>query len=392
MRRRVGTKKFAVAIGLMLLVMAGLPQILTAQQAQEFAKGYLDYLDAYYKDGNVSDLNSAKNSIKSELDASLALKIQSYYYNAEIEYLLAYEKLSNDPFNQEKVNNLKNLLIELYHRYLDSYYQFKGEGVEKTSLEGNTAYLFKDVFLAATVMPSANSVSPIVKNLLRRANKEDLYNKENSFVASVNDIFKYEEPNLFGMANMIRAVWSYDKYMQIEENSPTRDSIRETVTYHAAIALDTLRSDFGQSIASFLLATTNSNRSNDAAWNYFKKCLEWSSDDSEFPQTGFYAKNYNREIYLANAVAFLPAFCEYLYDNGRYTEIIETTEYLVDLGDLDQGMMENVSKEAIFWGEKALRALQEHERFADADDMYRRLHAFYKFLQLEKTFSDQPEE
>ena len=194
------------------------------------------------------------------------------------------------------------------------------------------------------------------------------------------------------MANMIRAVWSYDKFMQTEENSPTRDSIRGTVTYHAAIALDTLRSDFGRSIASFLLATTNSNRSNDAAWNYFRKCLEWSRDDSEFPQAGFYAKNYNREIYLANAVAFLPAFCEYLYDNGRYTEIIETTEYLVDLGDLDQGMMENVSKEAIFWGEKALRALQEHERFEDSDDMYRRLHAFYKFLQPEKTFSDQPEE
>jgi hypothetical protein len=364
----------------------------TSLPAQAYQKGYLDYLDAYYQDGNLADLTSAKNSIKSELDTSLALKIQSYYYNAEIEYLLSYEKLRNNPFDQEKVGNLKNLLIELYHRYLDSYYHLKGEGVEKTSLEGNTAYMFKDIFLAATVMPGANSVSPLIRNLLRRANQENLYNRENSFVASVNDIFDYEEPNLFGIANLVKSVWSYDRYMQAAEGTPLKDSIRATVTYHSAIALDTLKSNFGRSIAAFLLATTNSNRSNDAAWNYFQRCLEWSSDSEDFPTTGFYAKNYNREIYLATSVAFLPAFCEYLYNNGRYTEIIEATEYLADLGDLDQGMLENISKEAIFWGEKALRALQDEERFEDSDDMYRRLHAFYKFLQPEKQFSGEPEE
>ncbi len=389
MRRRVGSELMALGVFVFLIAMIVLPQSLPAQSYQ---KGYLDYLDAYYQDGNLADLTSAKNSIKSELDSSLALKIQSYYYNAEIEYLLAYEKLHQDPFDQEKVDNLKNLLIELYHRYLDSYYHLKGEGVEKTSLEGNTAYLFKDIFLAATVMPSANSVSPLIRNLLRRANQENLYNRENSFVASVNDIFDYEEPNLFGMANLVKSVWTYDRYMQAEENSPLRDSLRETVTYHSAIALDTLKSDFGRSIAAFLLATTNSNRSNDAAWNYFQKCLEWSDDSEDFPKTGFYAKNYNRQIYLATSVAFLPAFCEYLYDNGRYTEIIEATEYLADLGDLDQGMLENVSKEAIFWGEKSLRALQDEERFDDSDDMYRRLHAFYKILEPEKTFSGDPEE
>ncbi len=384
MFRRVGVCG-AVLTAILMMLASG------SAMAQQYEKGYLDYLDAYYKDGRVADLENAKNSIKSELDSSLALKIQSYYYNAEIEYLLAYEKLRHDPFDEAKIENLKNLLVELYHRYLDSYYHLKDEGIEKTSLEGNTAYLFKDIFLAATIMPSSNSVSPLVNNLLRRANEQDLFNRENSFVASVNDLFKYEEPNLFGIANVLKAVWSYDKYMQLDNESAERDSIRQNVNYHAAIALDTLRSNFGRSIASFLLATTNSNRNNDLAWNYFQQCMGLSEDDSEFPQAGFYGKNYNREIYMATSVAFLPAYCEYLYDNQRFAEILDATEYLHNLGMLDQGMLENVSKEAIFWGEKSIRALQEQERFSDSDDVYRRLHAFYKILQPEKTFSDQPE-
>ena len=68
-------------------------------------------------------------------------------------------------------------------------------------------------------------------------------------------------------------------------------------------------------------------------------------------------------------------------------ELLKATEYLADIDDLDQGMMENVSKEAIFWGEKSIRALQDEKRFEDSDDVYRRLHAFYKFLKPENTYS-----
>ncbi len=384
-------EKIMRIITLLMIPLLGLIFMANTTRAEYQEMGYLDYLDSYYSSGSLSDLESAKNSIKTELDSSLALKIQGYYYNAEIEYLLAYEKMRNQPLSDERVENLKNLLVELYHRYLESYYHFLEQGVDNTSLEGNTAYLFKDIFLAAPLLPSANSVSPLVKNLLRRANQEKLYNPENSFVASVNDIFSYEEPNLFAMSNLVKSVWAYDSYMQSEEASPQKDSLRQLVNYHSAIALDTLKSGFGKSIACFLLATTNSNRENDAAWSYFQKCLELSQDDSDFPKAGFYARNYNRQIYLATTVAFLPAYCEYLYSNNRYAEIMDATEYMVDLDMLDHGMLENVSKEAIFWGEKALRSLQDEGRYTDSDDMYRRLHAFYKFVQPKSTYSDQPE-
>jgi hypothetical protein len=387
MQRNVGRTGQKIGIFIFLLAFMLLGQSLSAQNA-----GYLDYLDSYYQDGNQADLELAKNSIKSELDSSLALKIQSYYYNAEIEYLLAYEKLNKDPLSEEKGQNLKNLLVELYYRYLESYYHFKKGGIKSSSLEGNTAYLFKDIFLAATIMKNATSVAPLVSNLLRRANRENLFNTENSFVASVNDIFSYENPNLFGVANMLKAVWTYDRYMQADESSITKDSLQHVVNYHSAISLDTLQSNFGKSIACFLLATTNSDRDYDAAWNYFQKCLEYSDDASEFPTTGFYAKNYNYEIYLATSVAYLPAYCEYLFDKNRYAEIVQATEYFVETDKLDQGMLENVSKEAIFWGEKAIRALQVESRYEDSDDIYRRLHAFYKFLQPDETFSGQPED
>jgi len=365
---------------IILFLLSLVPQSL---MAQSYNQSYLDYLDSYYKNGNLSDLEAAKSSIKTELDNSLALKIQSYYYNAEIEYLLAYEKLRHDPFDQDKIEDLKNLLAELYYRYLESYYHLKKDEVDKISLEGNTAYLFKDIFLATTIMPSANSVSPLVQNLLRRANREKLFNADNSFVASVNDLFDYEQPNMFGMANLVRAVWTYDRYMQIADNTSEKDSLREVVTYHSSIALDTLKSNFGRSISSFLLASTNSNRSNDAAWKYYKQCLELSENEKDF---------YNHKIYLATTVAFIPAYCEYLFDNGRYVEILKSTEYLSDIDNLDKGMMENVSKEAIFWGEKSIRALQDEKRFEDSDDVYRRLHAFYKFLKPTDSYSGNPSE
>ena len=359
--------------------------------AQNYAKDYLDHLDAYYKNGDWSDLQAAKSSIKSELDTSLALKVQSYYYNAEIEYLMAYERLRRDPGNEEKTADLKNLLLELYDRYLESYYHAVRGNLKNSSLEGNTAYLFKDIFLAATITPSSNSIAPMIENLLRRADEQNLYNRENTFIASVADLFPYETPNMFGIANMIKAVWGYNSYMDAEQDTPKRDSLRALVNYHSAIALDTLRSNFARSIATFLLATTNSNIKNDAAWQYFRKCLELAKDDSDFPQGGFYAKNYNFDIYLATTVAFLPAYCEYLYDNGRYGEIVDATEYMVDLDALDAGMLENVSKEAIFWSEKAIRALQEENRYDDSDDIYRRLQAFYKYMQQNKTYSNEPD-
>jgi len=373
-----------VLIAAVLLMLT--PAVLSAQEM-----GYLDYLDSYYKTGNANELELAKNSIKTDLDTSLALKIQGYYYNAEIEYLLAYENLKREHLSEEKVSNLKNLLLELYDRYLESYYQIKKEDIQGSSLEGNTAYLFKDIFLATAILPSANSISPMVKNLLRRANREQLFNTDNSFVASVNDIFLYEEPNLFGISNLLKAVWAFDKYMATEAPGLHKDSLREAVSYHSAIALDTLKSNFAGSVASFLLASTRSNILNDDAWNYFQKCLELSLDDSDFPKSGFYAKNYNRDIYVATTVAFLPAYCEYLFNNNRYKEVLKSTQYLVNLDLLDPGMLENVSKEAIFWGEKSIRILQENDRYEDSDDMYRQLQAYYELLKPGETYGNQPE-
>ena len=108
MQRNVGRTGQKIGIYVFLFAFMLIGQSLTAQNA-----GYLDYLDLYYQDGNQADLELAKNSIKSELDSSLALKIQSYYYNAEIEYLLAYEKLSKEPLSEEPTAGLELLSAEI---------------------------------------------------------------------------------------------------------------------------------------------------------------------------------------------------------------------------------------------------------------------------------------
>jgi len=215
--------------------------------------------------------------------------------------------------------------------------------------------------------------------VLRRANQEGLYDRDNSYVASVNDMLELEYPNLFGVANLVKSVWLNDKFIGMKKEGPAKDSLRQLVNYYAAIAADTLRSGYGKTIAFFLLAETDAGHDNDLAWSYFKKCLDLFQTESIEPK-GFYARNYNREIYLATAVAFLPEYAEYLYNEGRYPEVLLGAKYLVDSDMLDRGKTENVSKEAVFWGEKSLRALQDAGRFASADELFQQLQDFNELL------------
>jgi hypothetical protein len=372
-----------VPVGLLTLLVLAVPADLTAQTADE--KGYLDYLDSYYQTNDLSDLRRARSSIKTDLDSSVALRFQGYYYNAEIQYLLAIEELQKNPGDEKKLQELKGLMLQLYGRYLDAYYQIDRNEIHSSSIPGNTAFLFKDMLMAAAFIPNANSCAPLVNNVLRRANRDSLYNPENSFVASVNDMLELEYPNLFGVANLVKAVWLNDKFMSIQEESAAKDSLREMVNYYASNAADTLKSDYGMSIAYFLLAETYANHSNDMAWDYFQKCIN-IFHENDIATTGFYARNYNQEVYLATAVAFLPAYSEFLFQHGRYAEIVAGANYLIELRLLDRGKMENVTKEAIFWGEKSIRQLQDSGKYSAADELFQQVQGFYELLEHENRY------
>ena len=348
-------------------------------------KGYLDYLDSYYLSGNPNDLDLARSEVKDELDFSNDLRFQGYYYNAEIQYLLALEQLRQDPRNAELQEKQRMLLLQLYSRYLDAYYKIDPEQLRASNVPGNTAFLLKDILMAAAISPSANSCAPMVKNVLRRANRDSLYDSENSYVASVNDMLALEYPNLFWVANLVKGVWLNDQFIGMKQASPAKDSLRKTVNYYASIASDTLKSAYGKTIASFLLAETYANSDNDMAWSYFKKCIDILKSEKVDP-SGFYARNYNAEIYVATAVAFLPTYAEFLFGAGRYPEVVTCSQYLLDSGLLDRGKSENVSKEAIFWGEKSIRSLQNDSRFASADELFQRMQSFYKIVESKSRF------
>lgn len=342
-------------------------------------KGYLDYLDSYYQTGNPADLEQARNAIKVELDASDALRFQGYYYNAEIHFLMTVEDLKKDMHNVELQDKLRALMLQLYNRYLDAYYKFEPSQLKTSSVPGNTAFLIKDVLMAAIYCPNANSFSPLVKNVLRRATRDSLYDVQSSYVASVNEMLQQEHPNLFGVANFAKAVWVNDQFISMKQEGVAKDSLRRMVNYYAAIAGDTLRSSYGLSISYFLLAETFANHENDMAWSYFRKCLE-QLNAGPLPSQGFYARNYNREIYIATCVTFLPTYAEHLYNAGRYPEILSSAKQLISLGVLDRGQMESVSREAVFWGEKSVRALQDEARYSSADELFQQLKSFYEML------------
>ncbi len=348
--------------------------------APQAAKGYLDYLDSYYKTGSAEDLMNARNSIKIELDASDALRFQSYYYNAEIVFLLALEELKRSPQDVALQEKLRGLMLQLYSRYLDAYYKIEPAQLRSTSVPGNTAFLIKDMLMAATFCPGANSFAPLVKNVLRRATRDSLYDAGNSYLASVNDMIALEHPNLFGIANFTKAVWVNDQFVGMKQDSAVKDSLRRMVNYYAAIASDTLKSPFALSISYFLLAETFANHENDMAWNYFRKCLDLAKS-ADLPTNGFYGRNYNRSVYTATCVAFLPTYASYLFAAGRHAEILNCAKYLIDKDMLDRGQIENVSREAVFWGEKSIRALQDAANYTSADGLFQQLKGFQEMLE-----------
>ena len=137
-------------VGFILLAFPVIVERGFAQQGTE--KGYLDYLDSYYETQDVGDLTRARNSIKSDLDSSMALRFQGYYYNTEIQYLLAVEELRKDPQDIKKQEKLKGLMLQLYNRYLDSYYEVDRADIQKSNIPGNTAFLFKDMMMGLFVL------------------------------------------------------------------------------------------------------------------------------------------------------------------------------------------------------------------------------------------------
>lgn len=374
---RISIRKGMVIL-LSFLMLTFLVPAATAQVSE--TKSYLDYLDSYYKTHDIEDLKRARSVIRSELDTTAALRFQSYYYSTEIEYLLALEDLRENPHNPKKLSQLRTLMLQLYSRYLEAYYKVDPAEINKSNIPGNTAFLIKDIMMAASFVQNANSFIPLVKNVLRRADRDGLYNRENSFIASVKDMTDLEYPNLFGTANLVKAVWLNDDYIGMEGDGPEKERLRKEVNYCASVASDTLVSDYGKSIAYFLLAETYAHHEYDMSWEYFRKCIDIFIA-GEVEPSGFYERNYNREIYLATAVAFVPAYSEYLFENGRYSEIVRSAKYLTELRLLDKGKTEVVSKEAIFWGEKSIRQLQDAGRHELADEIFGGLQAFYKALE-----------
>ena len=87
-----------------------------------------------------------------------------------------------------------------------------------------------------------------------------------------------------------------------------------------------------------------------------------------------------------SAGASLPKYAQNLYDAGRHSEVLMGAKFLVDSGMLDRGKTENVSKEAVFWGEKSLRALQDSGRFASADEIFQQLQDFNELLEPKSQF------
>lgn len=365
------------ALAMLVVALSGIPVVEAATPAQ--TKGYLDFLDSYYQSGNPADLESARNAIKTELDASDALRFQGYYYNAEIVCLMTIEELKRDPQNVGLQEKLRALMLQLYNRYLDAYYKYEPAQLRKSSVPGNTAFLVKDFMMAAITCPNSNSFAPMLKNVLRRATRDSLYDFQNSYVASVNEMLQNEYPNLFGVGNFAKAVWVNDQFMAAKQDGAVKDSLRRMVNYYAAIAADTLKSNYALSICYFLLAETYANHDNDMAWSYFRKCLDLTSS-GKLPIQGFYARNYNREIYIATCVAFLPAYAEHLFTAGRHPEILSCAQYLTELGVLDRGQNESVAREAVFWGEKSIRSLQDQTQFAGADRLFQDLKSFYEML------------
>ena len=87
-------------------------------------------------------------------------------------------------------------------------------------------------------------------------------------------MIELEYPNLFGTANLVKAVWLNDKFIGMTENDAEKERLRKLVNYHSSIAADTLNSDYGISIAYFLLAETFAHHENDMSWDYFRKCID----------------------------------------------------------------------------------------------------------------------
>ena len=355
-------------------------------------KSVIEKIGSFHKDGNVDSLIKAEEELRSILNESDKIRLTEYLIYDEIQFNLATssDSLKLDKTVLERSKIIGKLMVEMYDRYLTVYYRALERSTDRSALIGITDMVFRDLFHAATHIPQADLTTPLVRNLIRRAQDDNLYYEDSGFVVSVVDIIDYECDkdyrfyNLYGMANIVKSCWDYNDYYQLSRNASASgnqaavESLRKNINRQCAAALGHLESNFAKSIACFLMATTFKEDSLDLKWHYYKECIEYYQGQVDFPTGGFYAKNYNRAAYIENMIFFLPRYFEYLFDSRRYNEIIEGAEYFANLGLLDQGNLRDVSALTVLWGEKSIRELQTSDQIEEANSLQRRLLQFYR--------------
>jgi hypothetical protein len=357
-------------------------------------KSVIEKIGSFHKDGDVNSLIKAEEELRSILNESDKIRLTEYLIFDEIQFNLATssDDLKLESATRERIKIIGKLMVEMYDRYLTVYYRALERGTDRSALIGITDMVFRDLFHAATYMPQADLTTPLVRNLIRRAQDDMLYYEDSGFVVSVIDIIDYECDdsykfyNLYGMANIVKSCWDYNDYYQLSRNASaggnqaTVESLRKGINHQCAAALGHLESNFAKSIASFLMATTFKEDSLDLKWHFYKECIEYYRNQENFPTGGFYAKNYNKAAYLENMIFFLPRYFEYLFDQQRYNEIVETAEYFVNLGLLDAGNIRDVSALTVLWGEKSIREMQVGDEFEEANGLQQRLQQFYRHI------------
>lgn len=378
-----------VSLVLLFLMSSNLP----AQSGSSSSiKSVLDRIGGFHKDGDINDLIEAEKALRSILNESDKIRLTEYLIYDEIQFNLATTSvdLKLKDAIREQIKLIGKLMVTMYDRYLTVYYRALEQGTDRSALIGITDMVFRDLFHAATHIPQADLTTPLVKNLIRRAQTDMLYYEDSGFVVSVVDIIDYECDddyefyNLYGMANIIKSCWDYNDYYRLSHNEASGsnqasvESIRKNINRQCAAALENLESNFAKSIACFLMATTFSQDSLDMKWQFYKKCIEYYQNEPNFPTDGFYSNNYNQTVYVENMIFFLPSYFGFLFDGRHFNEIIETAEYLINLGLLDAGNIRDVSALTVLWGEKAIRELQAQDQIESANSLQLRLQQFYR--------------
>jgi len=330
---------------------------------------------AYRGYQNQQELTTKLQTLRSELEGEWGMSEWRTFWHAEHEFLIFLDSLKYLPQDQIELDGLQAKLLQLYAHLLDSFYELDQTEAGSSNLPSYLEYVVRDAVLASATLKGMNSTSPMLRCLLRRADEKSLYNPNESFLGSVKDMLDLEYPNAYGISNLVCAVWVDGELSKLEEGSAEEEIFRKACRDYAGAAADTLKQDYSLSIAYYLLAKRYSADEKDLAWTYFTKAIDLSSDSSAI--TGnFYRQYFYKDRFATDAVTFLTDYFEYLFDEGRYTEILNKARLLLGCKTGDRKIQERIVREAILWGEKSIRAADDSRNFALSKELLEGLNHF----------------